>query len=330
VTESSVIRNSTDCRAVRYDIPMDTRFDGIAEFTAAARLGSFTAAAAELGVTKSAIGRAVSRLEARLGAKLLHRTTRRLTLTTAGESWLEHCVAAMTELDRGETALKLAQNAPAGHVRIDLPTAFGRLFIMPVLLDLAARCPALLLNVSFTDRRVDLIGEGIDVAVRIGRLDDSPDLVARPLGVQHLVICGAPDYLAARGTPQSAADLADHDCIVGWRRARHVAWLLKQPDGSVTPHVVPVKHEVCDFEMMLAAVKAGRGLAQLPLWMVRDDIRRGRLETVLDGMSGGEMPISVLWPRTPTLPAKLRVVIDEIVRSVHGFAESAPAGRTKA
>jgi DNA-binding transcriptional LysR family regulator len=304
---------------------MDTRFDGIAEFAAAVRLGSFTAAAAELGVTKSAVGRAVSRLETRLGVKLLHRTTRRLALTTAGEAWLEHCVAAMTELDRGETALKVAQNAPAGQVRIDLPTAFGRLYIMPVLLDLAARCPALLLNVSFTDRRVDLIGEGIDLAVRIGRLDDSPDLVARPLGVQRLVICGAPDYLAARGMPESPADLAHHDCIVGWRHARHVAWLLQQPDGSVRSQVVPVKHEVCDFEMMLAAVKAGRGLAQLPLWMVREDLRRGRLKTVLDGLSGGEMPVSIVWPRTSMLPAKIRVVIDAIARSAAGFAESAAA-----
>src|SRR5262245_59838632 len=116
-----------------YNVPVNARFDGIAEFVAVSRLGSFTAAAAELGVTKSAVGRAVSRLEARLGAKLLHRTTRRLTLTANGEAWLEHCMAALTELNRGEEVLSAAQDAPTGRVRIELPSAFGRLFIMPLL-----------------------------------------------------------------------------------------------------------------------------------------------------------------------------------------------------
>lgn len=297
------------------NLPTQERFDGIAEFVAVARLRSFTAAAGELGVTKSAVGRAVSRLEARLGAKLIHRTTRRLTLTSDGEAWLSHCVAALAELDDGENALKLAQAAPEGRLRIDLPTAFGRLFIMPLLLDLAARYPALLLDVSFTDRRVDLIGEGIDLAVRIGSPGNTPELVARPLGVQKMVICGAPEYLAARGTPLGPADLVDHDCIIGWRHGHHAAWLLKRSDGSVAPHVILAKHTFCDFEMVLAAVRAGRGLAQLPLWMVGDDLGRGQLVTVLEGMSGGEMPVSILWPRTPTLPAKVRIVVDELVRN---------------
>jgi DNA-binding transcriptional LysR family regulator len=155
--------------------------------------------------------------------------------------------------------------------------------------------------------------------VRIGRLDDSADLVARPLGMQHMAVCAAPDYLAARGTPHSPADLAGHDCITGWRHERHVAWLLKQPDGSVAPHVVPVKHEISDFEMMLAATRAGRGLAQLPLWMIGEDLRHGRLVTVLDGLSGGDMPINLLWPRMPALPAKIRVIVDEITGNAHRF-----------
>jgi DNA-binding transcriptional LysR family regulator len=294
---------------------MNPRFDGIAEFVAVANLGSFTAAAEELGLTKSAVGRAVSRLEARLGAKLIHRTTRRLTLTTDGQTWLEHCMTALTELDDGESALKLARDVPAGRVHIDVPSAFGRLFVMPRLIDLAVRYPALTLAVSFTDRRADLIGEGIDLAVRIGALDDTPDLVARSLGVHPLVICGAPHYLATRGTPTSPTDLAKHDCVTGWRHAHHVSWLLKQPNGIVAPHVVPVKHEIRDFEMVLSAVRSGLGLAQLPLWLVADDIHRGKLVTVLDGMSGGEQPVNLLWPRTQTLPARVRVVIDELIRN---------------
>jgi len=295
---------------------MDARFDGIAEFVAVTRLGSFTAVAAELGMTKSAVGRAVSRLEARLGSKLLHRTTRRLILTPAGEAWLEHCVAALAELDRGESALMLARDTPAGEVRIDLPTAFGRLHVMPVLLEVAERYPALHLNVSFTDRRVDLVGENIDLAVRIGNLDDSADLVARQIGVQDMVVVGAPGYIAKRGVPRSLTDLKLHDCIVGRRQGNRIAWLLKQPDGSIARHAVSVKHEFQDFETVQMAVRAGHGLAQLPLWLVEDGIRDGQLLTVLDGMSGGAVPVNLLWPRTNALPAKIRVIVDGLVRGV--------------
>ncbi|GAU86956.1 LysR family transcriptional regulator [Bosea sp. BIWAKO-01] len=301
---------------------MDTRFDGIAEFVAVTRLGSFTAVAAELGVTKSAVGRAVSRLEDRLGSKLLHRTTRRLTLTPAGEAWLEHCLAALDELDRGESALLLARDAPGGEVRIDLPTAFGRLHIMPVLLKIAERYPALNLKVSFTDRRVDLIGENIDLSVRIGNLEDSTDLLARQIGVQHMVIVGAAGYLARRGVPRSWADLTAHDCIVGRRQGNRIAWLMKQPDGSTSRQAVPVKHELQDFETVLMAVKAGHGLTQLPSWMVQDDVRLGALKIVLDGLSGGDLPINVLWPRTKTLPAKVRVTIDGLVQWALGLSSA--------
>ncbi|MFC4276707.1 LysR substrate-binding domain-containing protein [Achromobacter aloeverae] len=259
-----------------------------------------------------------------MGAKLLHRTTRRLTLTPAGEAWLERCVAALGELDRGENALLLARDTPGGEVRIDLPTAFGRLYIMPVLLDVAKRYPALNLNVSFTDRRVDLIGENIDLAVRIGKLEDTADLVALRIGVQHMVIVGAPGYLEQRGVPRSWDDLHAHDCIVGRRQGSRVAWLLKQADGSIARQFIPIKHEFQDFETVLMAVRAGHGLTQLPSWMVRDDVRKGTLRTVLEGWSGGELPINILWPHMKTLPAKMRVVVDGLARWARESSPSAP------
>ncbi|SDE74423.1 transcriptional regulator, LysR family [Massilia sp. PDC64] len=302
---------------------MSTRFDGITEFVAVTQLGSFTAAATELGMTKSAVGRAISRLEARLDTKLLHRTTRRLTLTPAGEAWLEHCLAALAELDHGQSALLLARDTPCGRVRVDLPTAFGRLHIVPVLLAVAERYPALNFNVSFTDRRVDLIGENIDFAVRIGNLDDSTDLVARKIGVQHMMIVGAPSYLAKRGAPQRPSDLASHDCIVGRRQENRIDWLVKTPDGATVRQTVPIKHEFQDFESVLMAVRAGHGLTQLPSWMVQDDIRCGALQIVLDGMSGGELPINLLWPRTKTLPARMRVVIDGLTQWAQDQAAAA-------
>lgn len=303
---------------------MSTRFDGITEFVAVTRLGSFTAAATELGMTKSAVGRAISRLEARLDTKLLHRTTRRLTLTPAGEAWLEHCVAALAELDHGQSALALARDTPCGRVRIDLPTAFGRLHIVPVLLAVGERYPALNFNVSFTDRRVDLIGENIDFAVRIGNLDDSTDLVARKIGVQHMMIVGAPTYLEKRGAPRHPSDLAAHDCIVGRRQENRIDWLVKTPDGTTARQAVPIKHEFQDFESLLMAVRAGHGLTQLPSWMVQDDIRSGALRIVLDGMSGGKLPINLLWTRTKTLPAKMRAVVDGLTQWAQD--QSAAAG----
>lgn len=295
---------------------MNNRFDGIVEFVAATRLGSFTAVAAELGITKSAVGRAVSRLEARLGSQLLYRTTRRLTLTQAGEAWLEHCRAALAELERGENALVLGRETACGEVRIDLPTAFGRLFVMPVLLDIAERYPGLLLNVSFTDRCVDLVRENIDLVVRIGRLEDSVNLVARQIAVQQMVVVGAPSYIARHGAPHNLDDLANHDCIVGKHQEQRAVWLLKEPDGSVLRHSVPIKHEIHDFEMVQAAARAGQGLTQLPYWMVKDDVRHGRLQTIFDELSGGDMPINVVWPRTETMPIKIRVVVDELVKKL--------------
>ena len=131
-----------------------------------------------------------------------------------------------------------------------------------------------------------------------------------------MVIVGAPRYVAKRGVPRSLTDLKVHDCIVGRRQENRIAWLLKQPDGSIARHVVSVKHEIQDFETVQRAVRAGHGLAQLPLWMVQDDIRCGKLLTVLDGMSGGEVAINVLWPRTRALPAKIRVVVDGLVRGL--------------
>lgn len=300
---------------------MNTLFDGIAEFVAVTRLGSFTAAAAEFGMTKSAIGRAVSRLENRLGSTLLYRTTRRLTLTPAGELWLERCKAALAELDRGENALMLARTSPAGEVRIDLPSAFGRLFVVPVLLRLAEHYPAIALNISFSDRFIDLLSESVDLVVRIGMLENSANLVARKVGTQRMVIVGSTAYFASRGEPRSLADVVHHDCIIGRPQDRATQWLIEQAAGLVMRQAIPVKHEFHDYEMALAAVRSGLGIAQLPIWMVGQDLREGKLHTVLDGVSSGEMPISIVWMRTETLPAKVRVTIDYLVEHLPRFVQ---------
>lgn len=288
-------------------------FDGIREFVSAAQSLSFTAAALELGVTSSAVGKSVTRLEARLGVKLLHRTTRRLVLTAEGEAYLASCLRVMDELAETQGFLTTGQQAPVGRLRIDLPAAFGRRHILPTLIDMAVRYQQLDLSVSFSERLVDIVNEGVDLVVRIGVLKDDADIVARKLGSQSLLICATPAYLQAHGTPQAPDDLLRHDCLVGWRNGTRKTWMLKDEKGQIHEHEVRVKHEVGDGEMLLNLTLAGGGLAQLPTWLVQTPVEQGLLVPVLEACAGAEMPIHVIWPRTRYLQPKVRMVVDELL-----------------
>lgn len=288
-------------------------FDGIREFVSAAQSLSFTAAALELGVTSSAVGKSVTRLEARLGVKLLHRTTRRLVLTAEGEAYLASCLRVMDELAETQGFLTTGQQAPVGRLRIDLPAAFGRRHILPTLIDMAVRYQQLDLSVSFSERLVDIVNEGVDLVVRIGVLKDDAEIVARKLGSQSLLICATPAYLQAHGTPQAPDDLLHHDCIVGWRNGARKTWMLKDEKGQTHEHEVRVKHEVGDGEMLLNLTLAGGGLAQLPTWLVQTPVEQGLLVPVLEACAGAEMPIHVIWPRTRYLQPKVRMVVDELL-----------------
>ena len=292
---------------------MEDRFAGIREFVASVDRGSFTAAALALGVTGSAIGKSISKLERRLGVQLLHRTTRRIDLTSEGEAYLTSCRRILEELDQAEAYLSTGHQQPIGRLLVDLPTTFGRRHILPALLALGLRYPGLDLSVSLRDRPVDLVSEGIDLAVRIGALPDSSDLVARRLGEQHLIICASPSYLKLRGIPANRAQLSSHDCLTGWRRGYRPTWLLKNGQGEIEPQEIASRHELTDGDALLDACLAGGGLAQLPTWLADDALRTGALVPVLSELSGGAMPIHVLWPKTWHLQPKVRVTVDELV-----------------
>lgn len=300
---------------------MEDRFAGIREFVLTIDQGSLTAAAARLGLTGSAVGKSISRLEARLGVQLLHRTTRRIDLTNEGEAYLVSCRRIMEELDQTESFLATGHREPIGRLRIDLPTTFGRRHIVPPLLDLAARHERLDLSFTLRDQAVDMVSEGIDMAVRIGTLGDYPDLIARRLGEQHMVICASPSYLARKGVPATHADLLRHDCMAGWRRTAKPTWLLKDASGVITPHEVPVRHELPDGDALLGACLSGCGLAQFPRWLAGNALSTGALVPVLGDISGGSMPIHVVWQKTWHLQPKVRVAVDMLVH----MAESNPA-----
>jgi DNA-binding transcriptional LysR family regulator len=293
---------------------MEDRFSGIREFVTTVDRGSLTAAATLLGVTGSAVGKAISRLESRLGVQLLHRTTRRMDLTTEGEAYLISCRRVLEELAQTESLLSTGHQQPIGRLRVDLPTTFGRRHVLPALLDLGTRYEKLDLSVTLRDRAVDMVGEGIDLAVRIGVLGDYPDLVARRLGEQKLVICAAPAYVERRGKPVTQADLHRHDCLVGWRRENRPMWFLKNEQGQTELQEVPVRHDFFDGDALESACIAGCGLAQLPTWLAGDALRSGALVQVLSDMTGGVMPIHVVWQKTWHLQPKVRVTVDELTR----------------
>jgi DNA-binding transcriptional LysR family regulator len=300
---------------------MEDRFAGIREFVLTIDKGSLTGAATQLGLTGSAVGKSISKLEARLGVQLLHRTTRRIALTSEGEAYLLSCRRILEELDQTESFLATGHREPIGRLRIDLPTTFGRRHIVPPLLELAARHQRLDLSFTLRDQAVDMVSEGIDMAVRIGTLGDYPDLIARRLGEQHMVICASPAYLARKGMPLTHADLFHHDCMAGWRRTAKPTWLLRDASGVITPHEVPARHEVPDGDALLNACLSGAGLAQFPRWLAGDALRDRALVQVLKEISGGSMPIHVIWQKTWHLQPKVRVAVDMLV----ALAESAPA-----
>ncbi|CDM89455.1 LysR family transcriptional regulator [Xenorhabdus bovienii] len=288
-------------------------FSGIVAFVATAQLGSFTAAAERLGLTKSAVGKSLNRLEERLGLKLFQRSTRSLSLTPEGDVFLQSCQNAIAILEQAEAGIASHITSPIGRLRIDLPAAFGRQRILPILLNITKEYPELTLSVSFSERFVDVIEDGIDLVIRIGELADSSGLVARRLTTQKLVICAAPDYLQRRGIPTSSDELNQHHCIVGFRRHQPFHWCLRTTNGNNKNITPPPTYELADGDAMLTAVLAGCGLAQLPLWMVNRYLKNGELKTVLPEYSGVEVPISALWPKSCQLLPKIRYVVDTLV-----------------
>jgi DNA-binding transcriptional LysR family regulator len=296
---------------------MTDRLSGIAAFVNAAEAGSFALAAERMHLTRSAIGKSIARLEDRLGTRLFHRTTRSQSLTEDGHAFYERCVRALAELEAGEATLHAGRCDPQGRLHVSVPVLFGRRCVAPILLDLAARHPRLELQVSFTDRVTDLVDEGVDLVVRSGRLrDTSAGLVAKKLGEQAMTLCAAPGYLARRGTPQTADDLAAHDGIFYANGRREVGWPM--PDAHGATHALVIAHRLRfdDLETIAAATVAGAGIARLPCWLIADEIRSGALVKVLPELPGPRVDVHLAWQQTRHLPSKMRVAIDELAARV--------------
>jgi DNA-binding transcriptional LysR family regulator len=290
--------------------------EGVGVFVEVAAAGSFAQAAERLRVTRSAVGKAVARLEARLGVRLFHRTTRKLALTDDGQAYYESAQRALAELRAVEAAFDDGRHEPAGRVRISVPVLFGRHCVAPALVELARRHPALDIECVFSDRVLDLPEESIDVAVRIGTLPDSATLVARKLGVQRMCLCAAPSYLALRGVPADVDALMAHAGVVYAHNGRPVPWQLYGPDGTVREVTPRSQLRFDDLQSIADAVLAGAGLAWMPCWLVGPSVLAGRLAIVMEPEQVVANDIHLVWPHAPRLPLRVRAAIDALVDSI--------------
>lgn len=282
----------------------------IAVFTRVVQAGSFTRAARELGMPKSTVSRKVSELEARLGAQLLRRTTRKLSLTDVGTAYYERCARIVAELDDADRTVTQMQDGPRGLLRVTAPLHFG--WVGGVVAEYLRVHPEVSVEVVCTDRVVDLVAEGFDVALRFGAPSDT-SLVARRLGALPRYLVAAPAYLARRGAPRAPADLAGHDVVAsaGSRAGEPpgARWVLHRGARRAEVRVAP-RATANNLEVLHRVVLAGVGIGMLPAMRCEQDVREGRLARVLDEWSPVEVPLHIVYPGTRHLSPKVKVFLD--------------------
>jgi DNA-binding transcriptional LysR family regulator len=303
------------------------RIGDIAAFVAVVKAGSFTNAAKTTGLTRSAVGKSVVRLEAQLGVRLLNRTTRSVSLTDEGHAMFERCRQILEDLEEVDEMMARRRLKPSGTLKLTAPLSFGQRHILPLLNEFLSLWPELQANISFTDRFVDVIEEGFDIAIRIGEPTADSRVLTRTFAWQHMVTCASPDYLTRRGTPVEPRQLPDHDAIFFMNAERRRAWRFAGPDGILT-FEGPGRVNIDSSEAMRASAISGFGLVQLPRYMLDDAIRDGRLVTVLDAFTAAPEPIRVVYPSKRHLSPRIRAFIDFLVeRLQQNASDDGPARR---
>lgn len=296
------------------------RLAALEAFARVAETGSFSAAARTLNLSKSLISRQVSALEAELGARLISRTTRSLSLTEAGRGYYDQVARILAQMEEADLSVSQLQATPRGKLRVNAPMSFSLLRLAPVLPDFLALYPEIDVDIVMNDRRVDLMDEGFDLAIRLGRLADS-SLVARKLGVMQRHIVGSPAYFAERGMPKVPADLRHHDCLCYSNADTVDEWRFFEADGR--PIAVEVKGRVRanNGDMLRTMALRGLGLIDLPNFLVGGDIEVGSLVPVLQDYVHQEGGVYAVYPHARYLPPKIRVFIDFLAERWGGAAE---------
>jgi DNA-binding transcriptional LysR family regulator len=283
------------------------RLDTVTIFVSVAEIGGFAAAARRLRRSPAAVTRAVAQLEARLGVRLLNRTTRAVSVTEAGQRFLAGAKRALAEFEEIEQATAGQQTAPRGQLQITAPIVFGRLHVLPIVGEFLGRFPAISVRMMLLDRPIDLVEEGIDVAIRIGALADSSAIATR-VGEVRRVVVASPGYLKGRRVPKRPAELADLDVInfAGLERDR---WSFRGPDGEASIGLSP-RLEVNTAESAIDAARAGLGVTRVLSYQAIERIRAGELKRLLTAYETEELPVHVLYPGGRYPAAKLRAFVD--------------------
>lgn len=289
------------------------RLTSMAVFVKAVELGSFASAAEALGLSAPMVGKHVRFLEDRLGVRLINRTTRRQSLTEIGLQYYERCRLILAEAAAADALASTQLAEPRGRLRVTAPVHFGRHCVMPILMALANRFPDLQLDLSLTDRLVDLAEESFDLAVRTGNPGNQAGVVGRRVARQRMVACGAPTYIKANGPPNTIDDLTSQSGVVYRRPGIVPPWQFPSAADGTSIDVLPAYRIMMDDLAAIAdAVADGAGLAWLPSWLVKERLEAGLLVELLPEQSGYSYDVFALWLSTPAMLPKVRVVVDAL------------------
>lgn len=293
------------------------RFEELQTFVRVVEAGSLTAAAGQLGIAKSAVSRRLSELEGRLGAQLLRRTTRRLSLTDTGRSYFDRAQRILADVAEAEAAVSQAHDTLQGQLRVAAPLSFGLLHLGPAITEFMQCHPRVRFDLDFNDRQVDLLAEDIDVAIRIARLEDS-SLVARRLWSSRLVLCASPAYLHEYGIPATPADLAIHQELVYTNSPGPRQWILHGADGQ--PHRVRAQERLRsnNGDFLCRAAVAGQGVLLAPTFIVHEPLRSGELVPLLPGYTHAEISAYALYPQTRHLSQRVRAFVEFLAERFAG------------
>jgi LysR family transcriptional regulator, regulator for bpeEF and oprC len=290
------------------------RLDTMRLFTRIVELGSFTAAADDLSLPRPTVTHAIKRLEMRLGAQLLQRTTRRVRASRDGEAYYSHCVRLLADVDAVEADFREVNVQPRGRLRVDMPPLMARLWLIPSLPAFFARYPQMELDIGTGERFVDLLREGVDCVLRVGTLPDS-GLVSRRVGMLQQVTAASAAYVRKHGMPQTLADLQDGHQAVNWaspttHRSEPLEFMVGRKRREV---MLPGAVTVSSVEAYYACCEAGLGIAQFPIYRVSEALANGQLREILPSMPPPSLPMTVLYTPHKHVPARLRVFVDWVV-----------------
>ena len=286
-------------------------------FVAVMEAGSFTAAAERLGISSGQASKLISRLENDLGVRLLNRTTRAVSPTEAGRAYFERIRPLLEEFDNLDLSIRNISRAPRGRLRLTAPLTFGTVELSQDLNDFASRYPDIELDVSFSDRLVDLVDEGFDLAIRVGRPSDT-SLIARKLCDVRIVLVGSDAYLAEHGAPSAPEDLHRHACIIDTNFREPNRWPFRTAQGETVTATVNGRIRYSNAEACLKAAEAGLGLAYVPSFVAGGAIKAGKVRVLLERFETAPYSMHALYPHNRHLAAKVRVLIDFLVERYRG------------